>query len=321
MDLNQMLEKCHRDQWRVGDLDWSRTPRAMSRDDEMAVVQYFTDMAGIERLAGALFDEQRKRVDDPVLREIFETFVVDELRHAHAAQMLADFYDVHRYKIYQLNESLVRFTPAFVDAIRYLSPGIANAYITTGELLLDIALLRSLDDFVDDDMSHEAMELINRDESRHIAIDYHMTGYYSSDEYLARAAAEPAQSYAEQARAYQAFALVLYHAAPFFKAVFFEPMDLVDPSGRRLLEAFKRVQLLGQKDEVARLPFPRFMQTVSDLYNHPITGTAFGPVLQRIIGTDPRVIVKLFNESEARWARQASFSEMAEEALEQKYVN
>lgn len=97
MDLRVMLEKCEREQWRVGDLDWNKQPREMSRADEIAIVQYFTDMAGIERLAGALFAQQMKNADDEVLRRIFATFVKDEVRHAHAAQMLADFYDVHHY--------------------------------------------------------------------------------------------------------------------------------------------------------------------------------------------------------------------------------
>ena len=321
MDLDRMLEKCHRDQWKVGDLDWTKKPREMSRDDEMAVVQYFTDMAGIERLAGALFEEQRKRVDDPRLKEIFRTFVVDEVRHSHAAQMLADFYDVHHYQSYQANPHMVQFTPAFVNALKYLSPGIANAYITTGELLLDIALLRSLDDYVDDEMSHAAMHLINRDESRHIAIDYYMTEYYCSEEYLEKLRSMPKPSLKKQAQAWQAFALVLYHGQPFFRDVFFGPMDLVDPSGKRLLEAFKRIQLLGQKEEVAKQPFTRFMQGVGDLYQNPIANRLAGPVLQRIMGVDPRVIVELFNEAEVAWAKKASFSEMAQEALDQKYVN
>jgi hypothetical protein len=98
LDLNRMLAKCLQGQWRIRDLDWSVEPRPMSREDETAVVQYFTDMAGIERMAGALFAEQRRRVDDPVLKEIFTTFVVDEERHAQVAERLANFYDVHHYR-------------------------------------------------------------------------------------------------------------------------------------------------------------------------------------------------------------------------------
>ena len=84
-----MLHKCRRDQWSLDDLDWSRQPRQMSRSDEIAVVQYFTNMSGIELLAGALFQEQRERTDDPVLEEIFDSFVTDEVRHSRVAAQLA----------------------------------------------------------------------------------------------------------------------------------------------------------------------------------------------------------------------------------------
>src|ERR1700733_6483560 len=174
MDLERMLRMCHEGQWKTSDLDWSHRPRAMSKEDEIAIVQLFTDMAGIERLAGALFVEQHRRVTDPTLKKIFATFIKDEVRHAQAAQLLADHYDVSHYKVYRTSLTLERFFPGFVEAIRYLDDDIANSYITAGELILDVALLRSIDDFVKDPMSAQAMELINRDESRHIAIDYYM---------------------------------------------------------------------------------------------------------------------------------------------------
>ena len=161
-------------------------------------MQLFTDMSAIERLAGRPVHEQERRVEDPTLRAIFSTFVKDEVRHAQVAQMLADFYDVHHYRVYQQSPHLARFTPAFVDAVRYLGDDVANAYITVGELILDIALLRSINDYVHDAMSDQAMRLINRDESRHIAIDYHMADYYTSAEYARELAARPSQSVEEQ---------------------------------------------------------------------------------------------------------------------------
>src|SRR5262249_33621896 len=74
VDVRAMLGKCEREQWSLGDLDWSVAPRAMSRADEMAIVQYFTDMAGIERLAMSLFEEQARKAADPTLQKIFRTF-------------------------------------------------------------------------------------------------------------------------------------------------------------------------------------------------------------------------------------------------------
>jgi rubrerythrin len=319
LDLDRMLDKCRRDQWRVDDLDWSVEPRPMSREDEIAVVQYFTDMAGIERLASALFAEQRRRVDDPRLKAIFESFIVDEERHARVAERLADFYDVHHYRDYEMNENLVRFRPHFVNAVRHVSAEIANAYITSGEILLDVALLRSLDDFVDDAMSHQAMEKINRDESRHIAVDFHMVERYCDPELIAREAAEPPPPLRQRLRRAWTFCAMLYTAGPFLRDVFFAPMDLTDPSGKRMMEAFKRIQLMARKKEVAARPFTRFLRTMQILFNHPVVGRVLGRIIVRIVGVDSRVLVELFDEDDERRVNEMSLQDLAEEVLDLKY--
>ncbi len=322
MDLDRMLRKCQKEQWKVGDLDWTRKPRSMPEDDEVAIVQYFTDMAGIERLAGALFEVQRKNAEDPKLKDIFKTFVVDEVRHSHAAQMLADFYDVRKLRAYTMSPSLQQFYPYFVDAVQYLTPSIANAYITGGELILDIALLRSINDYVHDDMSEAAMELINRDESRHIAMDFYMTEHYASRDWLAKEKQMVGRrSVARRAKAYRSFLGVLYHARPFFQDVFFQPMSRVDPDGRRLKEAFKRMQLLGHKDEVARLNFTRFMTTMQNLFNTPVVGQVFEPILLRVLGVDKSLAVDLFTKDELKRAQAMSFDELAEDALAAKTIH
>jgi hypothetical protein len=316
-----MLEKCVRDQWRVDDLDWSVTPKAMSRDDEIAVVQYFTDMAGIERLAKALFDEQRKRSTDPILNKIFSTFVADEERHAVVAERLAAHYDVHHYRTYTLNQSLVDFQPHFLAALRTFSAEIANAYILAGELILDVALLRSINDHVDDAMSHAAMHLVNRDESRHIAIDYHMAEYYASDEYQAWLDVQPRKSLREQRRTAVCVLKMLYYAQPFFRDVFQEPMKVVDPDGVRMREAFKRIHLVSRKPGVKRRPFSRFLLGIQDAYNRPLLRRVAGPLLSRMAGAPGELIMKLYSEDELARAGRMSFDEMAEEALAAKEAN
>lgn len=321
MDLERMLEKCHRDQWRPSDLDWSTPPKNLTREQEISVVQYFTDMAGIELLAGELFKVQRSLAHSETLKQIFSTFVLDESRHSVVAKRLADYYNVHHYKEYKQNPHLTRFAKHFIAACHHLSPEVANAYITSGELLLDIALLRSLDDYVDDQMSHQAMRLINRDESRHIAIDYYMVEYYASPEHEARLAAQPKKSLAEHAQAAKAFVGFLYHARPFIQDVFFAPMAITDPTGKRLNEVFKRLQLLALKPGVDRRPFVRFMATLRNMFNHPIIGRLFGPLLERVIGLDPKVIRDLYNEEEKKRADQMTIEEMAQEALAVKEKN
>jgi hypothetical protein len=315
MDLQKMLKRCRKEQWSLDALDWSRTPASMSRDKEEAIVQYFTDMAGIERLAGALFREQARLSDDPVLIEIFNSFVIDEERHAQAGERLAAFYDVHKYRTYEMNPHLLKFTPNFLNLMQFLNPEIANAYITSGELILDIALIRSLNDHVDDTMCREVMDLINRDESRHIAIDYHMVEYYSSDAYAAQIKKRPRDRLLRRIRATLALVSMLFHARPFFREVFFQPMARVDPEGRRVNQAFKQIQLVASRPEVARIPFVRFMLTMQRGFNHPVIGRLLGPALIRILGADPEVLRPLYTESEARRAHAMDLSAMAMEAL------
>jgi hypothetical protein len=321
MDLERMLEMCSKGQWKIDDLDWSSPPRPMRRDQEMAVVQYFTDMAGIERLAGALFDEQRKRAESETLKKIFATFVADEERHARTAERLARFYDVHHFRSYETSPSLVAFRRHFVHAVRYLSAEVANVYITAGELVLDVALLRSINDYVHDAMSQRAMDLINKDESRHIAIDYYMTEYYASPRYQAWLRKQPRQPLLERATAMWAFANVLLAAKPFFRDVFFQPMTMVDRSGKRLREAFKRGQLLGAKPDVAVRPFWRFLTTLRTTVKHPVLGPLFGGMAARLAGIPPELMYDLYTEGEYERASRMSYDELASEALAAKQSN
>jgi hypothetical protein len=315
MDLSRMLDMCERLQWRPSDLDWSQRPRPMSREDEIAIVQLFTDMAGIERLAGMLFVEQERRAEDPTLRAIFRTFVKDEVRHGQVAQMLADFYDVHHYRLYQPSPSLQRFTPAFVDAIAYLSDDVANAYITVGELILDIALLRSINDYVHDGMSDQAMRLVNRDESRHIAIDYHMVQYYASPGYTRKLESRPKLPVAAQVRGARAMALMLYYGQPFFREVFFGPMERVDPSGRRILEAFRRVQMISAKPGVTDRPFGAFMLALQNIYRNPLGKALVGGFVTRVAGMEPRFMEAIATEADLARASRMTYDELAEDAL------
>jgi len=314
-----MLDKCVRDQWSIDDLDWSIPPPRMPCDKEEAICQAFVDMAGIERLAGALFEVQRKKTADPTLRKIFATFVADEERHAAVAARLARHYDVHRYRAYEESPALTSFRPHFLAVVRQTSPEIANAYITAGELILDVALLRSLDDYVADEMSHRAMHLVNRDESRHIAVDFHMTEHYCSDAHLAEIRARPRPSLGELARGLRTLAAMMWHAKPFLQQVFLAPMDRTDPTGRRVQEAFKRIQLVLRKPTVARTPFSRLMIGLQAAYNHPVAGRVLGPLLLRALGAEDRAARILFTREELARTQRMSFDELAEEALAVKY--
>jgi hypothetical protein len=167
-------------------------------------------------------------------------------------------------------------------------------------------------------MSEQAMRLINRDESRHIAIDYYMIEHYASDAYTERLAARPKETARKKAQAWWAFANILFYAKPFFRDVFFLPMERVDERGRRLREAIRRFQLLGTKPGVSERPFGKFLLTVQNVYMHPIAGPLFGKFLARLGGVEPEFLARLNTEEELEKARAMSYDALAEEALAAK---
>jgi hypothetical protein len=96
-------------------------------------------------------------------------------------------------------------------------------------------------------------------------------------------------------------------------------MDRTDPSGRRIREAMKRIQLISRKPSVARTPFMRMMHAFQGAYNHPVVGRVFGPLLLRLLGADERAAKILFTPEELARAQRMSFDELAEEAIAVKY--
>ncbi len=111
----------------------------------------------------------------------------------------------------------------------------------------------------------------------------------------------------------------MWHARPFLQEVFLAPMDRTDPSGRRIKEAFKRIQLIMRKPTVARQPFSKFMIGTQNLYNHPIAGKIFGPLLLRALGAEDRAARFLFTQEELERSHRMTFEELAEEAVAAKY--
>ncbi len=318
MDLDKMMNRCRREQWSLDAVSWDAPVPAKSPAMEEAVVQCFTDMAGIERLAAALFEEQARRAESPTLRRIFESFVADERRHAEAALRLATRHDVRRLRHYAVRPALTRFAESFVDAVRHLPADVANAYIMVGELILDTALLRSLDDAVDDPVTREVMRLVNRDESRHIAVDFHMFDHYASEAYARRAAAQPPRPVAEQIAGAIALGRLLGHARPFFRQVFVDPMALVDPSGQRLKEAVKRLQIVLRRPGADRQPFVRFIGALFSAYQHRVVRAALGPALERLVGAPPELLRRLYSERDLRRAAAMTMDELAAEALAER---
>lgn len=244
VNLDKMLERCQREQWAVTDFDWTAAPISLTPEREREICAYYVNMSYIERLAGALFLALAKRVDDPTLAAIFETFHADELRHSHAAARLADYFDVHHYRVYTPNLPMLRFIPAFMNLIESLGPAYATNLILGGELILDIALLRGLNAYVDDPLSRAVVEKINQDESRHIAMDMHMTEYFA-----ARAGGDAPSPWLDRN-----WWGVLTWGPGFFAEVFFRPMQRLDPSQAQMRDVMRRIRRFYDRASVAANP-------------------------------------------------------------------
>jgi hypothetical protein len=86
-------------------------------------------------------------------------------------------------------------------------------------------------------------------------------------------------------------------------------------------EAFKRIQLLSAKPNVRKRPFSKFMLAMQGLYRVPAIRAVLGPALERAVGVQGSVLVRLTSDSEEARARDMSFDELAQEALDAKRTN
>jgi len=284
LDPIKMLERCKAGQWDVNDFDWNKTPEVtLSKEDELRVVQLYLNMSYIELLAGNLFQALRDRMEDPVLKEIYNWCYIDEVRHSEAAARLAKYFDQHQYKVYTPNIAMLKFIPHFSGAVRTLNPAIANSLILTGELILDIALLRGLNNYVDDPQSRAVVERINSDESRHLAMDFFMAEYCSENDMSIHTGKHKRGIFNPNLRGMAIF------GPSFFNEVFFRPMEVLDPNNVQMESVARRLRRFNLKDEVQKNPTIKPFNAMADFFESNL-GSGLGWLLRksakRIAGVD-----------------------------------
>lgn len=267
LDPNKMLERCKKGQWSVEDFDWSETPKVvLDEEQETRICQLYMDMSYIERIAGALFLALSERMEDPVLKEIYHYCYLDEVRHSQAAYKLMDYFDVHHYKVYTPNAAMLKFIPYFTNAVKTLNPAIANTLILGGELILDIALLRGINEYVDDPMSQAVVEKINSDESRHLAMDFFMAEYCSENNMSIKHTKVKKGFMNPDIRG------LMVYGPPFFNDVFFRPMAILDPTNKQMESVMRRLRRFNLKDEVQKNPTVKSFNEMADFFESALGG-------------------------------------------------
>jgi len=279
MSINpeKMLQKCKDGQWNINDFDWSKKPEViLDRETEMRICQLYLDMSYIERIAGNLFLALSDLMDDPILKEIYYYCYLDEVRHSEAVAKLADYFDVHQYKIYTPSFAMLRFIPRFSKAIRSVNPSVANLFVLTGELILDIALLKKINEFVEDPMSQAVVKKINADESRHLAMDIFMTEHCSANNM------NKEFTFIDRIKSAFTIGELVVFGPQFTIDLFFRPMQTLDPTQKELESVMRRLRRLYSKEEVSGNPTAKPFNQMLAFFDSDI-GDKVGWGLRRVV--------------------------------------
>lgn len=175
LDLSDMLAKIKDRQWALGDIDWDAPGAELITDEQRPKLKEFmSDLVWIEQVGARGFAALALKAPDDTLAEIYRYFHAEEQRHANAELGL-----MRRWGMLEEDEIPepninIRLAIDWLDTYAdKASLSMLGTIIPMLEVALDGALLKFLLDEVKDPVCHEAFQLINADESRHLAVDFH----------------------------------------------------------------------------------------------------------------------------------------------------
>src|SRR5262245_39284736 len=173
IDQQNMLQKCQKLQWAVGDIDWDAPgAEAVGEERRRALAGFMGDLMWIESVAAIVFDAMSRQTKEPELAGIFTSFSADEQRHADAELMLMRRWGmVGKNEVPAPNINARNLMAALERAADRVHPAVYSAIIPFTELVLDGALVKHLDVTVKDPVSAQVFRKINADEARHLAVD------------------------------------------------------------------------------------------------------------------------------------------------------
>ena len=176
LDLEQTLDKIKVRQWALGDIDWSAPGAERVGNDQREVLKDFmADLVWIEHVGARGFAALATKTDDPVLAEIYRWFHAEEQRHANAELALMQRWGmIEADEIPEVNTNIRLVIDWLDNHANAISLGTLTTVIAMLETALDGALVKFLLDEVDDPVCHEVFTHINADESRHLAVDFHV---------------------------------------------------------------------------------------------------------------------------------------------------
>ncbi|OHT79054.1 reductase [Mycobacteroides chelonae] len=174
--LEDMLQTIKDKQWALADVDWDAPGAEQITDEQRPKLKAFmADLVWIENIGARGFSALAKKAPNETLAEIYRYFHAEEQKHANAELALMRRWGMLEQDEVPVPNVNVRLAIEWLD--RYsdgLSLTVLGTIIPLLEVALDGALLKFLLEEVNDPICHQAFRHINSDESRHLAVDFHM---------------------------------------------------------------------------------------------------------------------------------------------------
>lgn len=175
-DLQRTLARIQERQWALADIDWNAPGAELVTDEQRPGLRSFmADVTWIEQVGSRAFAALARSADDPVLADIYRYFQAEEQRHANAELALMRRWGMVAPGEVPTPSSSIRLAMSWLDRF---ADGLPLTVLATAipmlEVALDGALLKFLVDEVPDPLCGVVFDKINNDESRHLAVGYHV---------------------------------------------------------------------------------------------------------------------------------------------------
>lgn len=176
IDLSRTLDRVRERQWALADIDWDAPGAELITDEQRPkLAAFMADVAWIEQVGARAFAALARKADDPVLADLYRYFHAEEQRHANAELALMRRWDMLDGDGPPEPDISIRLAMDWLDRYADSLPlAVLGSAIPMLEVALDGALLRFLTEEIADPVCQQVFDRINNDESRHLAVGYHV---------------------------------------------------------------------------------------------------------------------------------------------------
>lgn len=181
LDLADTLATIKARQWGLKDIDWDAPGAELVTDEQKPNLKAFmADLMWIEHIGARAFAGLALKAPTNQLREIYTYFHAEEQKHANAELALMKRWGLLQDGEIPLPNVQISYALDMVDKTADSTPFEFQAtMIPLLEVALDGALLKFLTEEIRDPLLKVVLSKVNGDESRHLAVGFHVLGMLS----------------------------------------------------------------------------------------------------------------------------------------------